>query len=266
MRERPSRSFPDSHRTPVRAAALAACRAVFGTALALALCNGLSEHPTIAAEVVEGPLRAGAAAVDVTPPLGEDIVGGFRPFPATAVHDPLFARALVLDNGQTRLAIVIVDSLGIPREVCDEARRAVAESVPIEPWNLLIAATHTHSGTRASSPKYRPKLVAGIAAAVKTAAEHLEPAEIGWGAVDEPSEVFNRRWFVTDPELLKNPFGGVDKVRMNPPRGSPALVRPAGPTDPQVSFVAVRAVEDARPIALLANYSSGCSATAPAAT
>ncbi|RMG39027.1 MAG: hypothetical protein D6725_06160 [Planctomycetota bacterium] len=209
----------------------------------------------MAAGAAEGPLQAGAAAVDITPPLGEEIVGGFRPFPATAVHDPLFARALVLDNGHRRLAIVIVDNLGMPREVCDAARHAVVESVAIDPWNVLIAATHTHSGTRASSPRYRPKLVAGIAAAVRRAVEQLEPAEIGWGAVDEPTEVFNRRWFVTDPELLKNPFGGVDKVRMNPPRGSPALIRPAGPTDPQISFVAVRAIRDGRPLALLAKYS-----------
>jgi hypothetical protein len=89
---------------------------------------------------------------------------------------------------------------------------------------------------------------------VKAAHAILEPARIGWGGVEEPSELFNRRWHVTDPELLKNPFGGIDKVRMNPPRGSAALVEPAGPVDPEVSFLSVQAT-DGRPIALLANYS-----------
>jgi len=55
--------------------------------------------------------------------------------------------------------------------------------------------------------------------------------------------------------ILPNPFGGTeDKVRMNPPVGSELLDRPAGPTDPDVSVISVRAA-NGRPIALLANYS-----------
>jgi hypothetical protein len=84
--------------------------------------------------------------------------------------------------------------------------------------------------------------------------EQLEPARIAWGKVDEPSEVFNRRWHVLDTALLTNPFGGIDQVRMNPPRGSAALDRPAGPTDPEISFISVQS-RAGRPIALLANYS-----------
>ena len=44
-------------------------------------------------------LRAGAASADITPPLGEMVVGGFKPFPAAEVHDNLYARCLVLDDG-----------------------------------------------------------------------------------------------------------------------------------------------------------------------
>ncbi|MCH1440499.1 MAG: hypothetical protein L7W43_12635, partial [Rubripirellula sp.] len=51
-------------------------------------------------------LRAGAAMVDITPPLGELVVGGFVPFPANEIHDPLHARCLVLDDGKNRMAIV----------------------------------------------------------------------------------------------------------------------------------------------------------------
>ncbi|MGI9472044.1 MAG: hypothetical protein ACR2NZ_10950, partial [Rubripirellula sp.] len=120
--------------------------------------------------------------------------------------------------------------------------------------NILMAATHTHSATRAHLPKYRPKVVAGIVAATKQAFENLEPARIGWGGIDETSEVFNRRWHVSEPKLARNPFGGIDKVRMNPPRGNAALVEPAGPIDPEVSFLSIQAI-DGRPIALLANYS-----------
>jgi hypothetical protein len=199
-------------------------------------------------------LRAGAAMADITPPLGESVVGGFAPFPATSIHDKLHAKCLVLDDGETQIALVICDNLGIVREVYDQARKMIGEETKLRPENILMAATHTHSGTRSSTERYAPILARGIADAVRTAYANLEPARIGWGGVDEPSEVFNRRWYVSESEFRKNPFGGVDKVRMNPPRGNAALVEPAGPVDPEVSLLSVQAT-DGRPIALLANYS-----------
>src|SRR5690606_22268441 len=75
---------------------------------------------------------------------------------------------------------------------------------------------------------------------------------IGWGAGSVPQHVFNRRWKMKEPVV--NPFGGKDLVRMNPGVGNPDIVEPAGPTDPEVSFIFVQAV-DGRPLALLANYS-----------
>jgi hypothetical protein len=101
---------------------------------------------------------------------------------------------------------------------------------------------------------YQRFLAKRISDGVRRALNHLEPARIGWGKIDEPTEVFNRRWYVKDAGLLSNPFGGVDQVRMNPPRGSAVLDRPAGPTDPEISFISVQSVTG-RPIALLANYS-----------
>ena len=58
-------------------------------------------------------LLAGAVTSNVTPQLGLPVIGGFQPFPATHVHDELFARCIVLDDGSQRIAIVIVDILGI---------------------------------------------------------------------------------------------------------------------------------------------------------
>ena len=74
-----------------------------------------------------------------------------------------------------------------------------------------------------------------------------------------PKHVFNRRWRVKPAGIAKgftaNPFGGTsDRVRMNPPFANPLLDKPAGPIDPDVSVLAVRAA-DGRPIALLGNYS-----------
>ena len=211
----------------------------------------IANNPMNAAEK---QLRAGAARSNITPPLGENIVGGFKPFPATNVHDELHARALVLDDGKSQVAIVICDSLGMTREVIDEARQLITAETKLPASHILLASTHTHSATRAQSEKYRHFLARRIADTVRRALANFEPARIGWGSVMEPSEVFNRRWHVTNKGFCKNPFGGIDTVRMNPPRGNSALVKPAGPVDPEVSFISVQSTEG-RPIALLANYS-----------
>jgi len=208
--------------------------------------------------------RAGAVASNITPPLGEMIVGGWKPIPATHVHDELFARCLVLDDGTTKLAIVLCDNVGIPREVFDQAKNLIHDETTLPIDHMLMASTHTHSATTARGASkvlaegkltpYQAFIARRIADGVRRALNQLEPARIGWGSAEEPTEVFNRRWHVTDPGMLSNPFGGTDQVRMNPPRGNKALVKPAGPIDPEISFISVQSL-DGRPIALLGNYS-----------
>jgi len=101
---------------------------------------------------------------------------------------------------------------------------------------------------------YQKFLVMRIADGVRRAAKNLEPAKIGWGSGSEPTQVFNRRYFMKPGTPTPNPFGGVDKAVMNPGRGNPNILKAAGPTDPEVAFLSVQSVSG-RPIALLANYS-----------
>jgi len=73
-----------------------------------------------------GTLRAGAAAVDITPlRLPVSMTGSFQDRQATGVHDRLHARSLVLDDGETRIAIVVCDSCLTPRDIHDEAKESV---------------------------------------------------------------------------------------------------------------------------------------------
>jgi len=123
-----------------------------------------------------------------------------------------------------------------------------------------MAATHTHAAPRvglAQGPldrKYVDRLVEGIARAVCGAIDNLAPARVGWGAGSKPEYVFNRRWYMKPGTVPVDPFGRKnDRVRFNPPAGSPNLVRPAGPVDPEVSVISVRHA-DGRPLAVLANY------------
>ena len=209
-------------------------------------------------------VRAGAATSNITPPLGESIIGNWEPAPATHVHDELYARCLVLDDGATRVAIVVADNVGIPRRVLDEAKRLARDATGIAVERILISSTHTHSATTARGTEtskgadpldhYQTFLARRIADGIRRAVNNLEPARIGWGSGALPEQVFNRRWYMKPGRELDNPFGGTDKVRMNPPMASPDLLKPAGPTDPEISFLSVQA-ESGRPLALLANYS-----------
>jgi len=150
----------------------------------------------------------------------------------------------------------------VPREVFDAAKRMASDATGIPPEHMLMAATHTHTGPCATpvfqsdaDPDYQAFLARRLADGVRRAVNRLEPARIGWGAGAVPDEVFNRRWHMAEGAIGANPFGEEgERVKMNPPRGSDALVEPAGPTDPLVHVLAVQAL-DGRPIALLANYS-----------
>jgi len=208
--------------------------------------------------------RAGAAVSNITPPLDEPIVGGWNSPPATHVHDELYAKCLVLDDGKIRMVFVVCDSLGITREVYDAAKRVIHQKTGIPPENMMMSATHTHSSISARGANrlirnkelsdYQQFLVTRIADGVRRAVNNLEPARIGWGSGREPTQVFNRRYYMKPGTPVPNPFGGQDKVIMNPGRGNPNILKAAGPTDPDIAFLSVQSV-GGRPIALLANYS-----------
>ncbi|MBI2805458.1 MAG: hypothetical protein HYX68_10820 [Planctomycetes bacterium] len=208
--------------------------------------------------------RAGAHAQDITPtkfPIS--VNGGMADRQATKVNDRLHARCLVLDDGATRLALVVCDSCMIPREVTDPAKQLASKATGIPPERILISATHTHTaptvaGVFQSEPDlaYRDFLAAKIAEGITKANSRLAPARIGWGVGADPTQVFNRRW-KTKPGslLLKDPFGKeTDKVRMNPGYLHPDLIEPAGPVDPDISILSVQSPQG-KPISLLANYS-----------
>jgi neutral ceramidase len=206
--------------------------------------------------------RAGAAASNNTPRLGISINGYFNDRAAANIHDELHARCLVLDDGRTRLAIVVCDSCMIPREVMDAAKQRIARQTAIPADHVLISATHTHTAPTCSAvfqsdpdKEYQQFLAARIADGVQRAVNNLVPAKIGWGAGQAPGEVFNRRWRMKPGTIPPNPFGGTNElVKMNPPVASADLIEPAGPTDPGVSVVSVQAA-DGHPLAVLANYS-----------
>lgn len=229
----------------------------------LALAALMVVAGTLSAQDTDRTFKAGAYAADITPetfPVSS--AGSMSPRNATQAHDPLQARCLVLDDGENKLAFAVCDSCMIPREIFDAAKQRVAEEIGIPTSNILMSATHTHTAVTATpvfqsdvETEYCEFLIERIADGIIQAHSQREPAQIGWAVGNNPRQVFNRRWYLRPGVPLGDPFDrGTDKVRMNPPRASSQLLKPAGLTDPEVPVLAVRAV-DGRPISVLANYS-----------
>ncbi len=137
----------------------------------------------------QAAFRAGAAPVDLSPPLGLPLVGyTANGRNATGTHDPLEARAVVFDDGSRRIALVALDLIFTPLEPEMRAVRArVSSSVKV--GDVIFVASHTHSGPSifaGTSPEIDAWLIHlsdRIAVAIETAAFHLEDAKIGagWG-------------------------------------------------------------------------------------
>ncbi len=214
-----------------------------------------------------GDLLAGADITDITPLPSHYPISTAGSMAATfldGTEERIHCRTLMLGNPGRLVSFTLVDSCLIPRELADSAKRLAAEKTGIPAEHFTIAATHTHSAPTATpafqsnpSVAYQIYLAEKIAASITTAHEKLEPAEAGWAVGENAAQVFNRRWFVTEP--YENPFGdSSDEVRMNPgyDKGGGKVSKPAGPVDPSIPMLAVRSsAGDKKPIGLLANYS-----------
>ncbi len=92
-------------------------------------------------------LTAGAAIIDITPQKALFLHG----YPhveriSEGVHDPLYASALILDNGEVQVGFCAVEVLYISAEIADRVREKVSKATGIKKDHLMISASHTHSG------------------------------------------------------------------------------------------------------------------------
>jgi hypothetical protein len=227
----------------------------------LSLCLVLVSLDLADAAAADAPVfRAGAATSNITPSIGGDPTVRTSKPPPTHVHDELHARCLVLDDGQAKLALVVCDLRHISAEVVSNAKQIIQKTTGIPPECVVISATHTHTSTGAKLAEgegrpyydYGAFLTRRIADGVLRAVNQLEPARIGWGVAEEPTQVFNRRWFLTP---MRGPIYGahdnIEQVDTNP--GYRGLLRPAGPVDPQITFISVQSTAG-KPISLFASY------------
>lgn len=176
-------------------------------------------------------LRAGVAKVDITPAeVNElEVVGHRRK--VTGVRDPLRAGVLVLDDGQTKAAIVTLDLIGAYTEIVKPARAQIEKETGIPAANIMVAASHNHSGPGFNADSaWGKELIAKLGAAAKQAASKMTPVTVGYGE-DKIGFSINRRKVIN----------GRAVVRLNED----------GPNDPRVKVLRFDDGKSLTPVAVL---------------
>ncbi len=198
-------------------------------------------------------MQVGFAAADVTPPVGREVPGGFSKAYSRSFHDPLLATAVVIADGDERVALVGLDNLSVKRSVAQAARGMIEERTGISGSHVMVGASHTHNGgpcvgafpgdfsgafdpefceelaqnhATAPDPEYLRELSAQIATAVILADQCKQEALLAVGRGVEDTVAFNRRFRMRDGTQMTHPG-----------KGNPDALEPAGPTDPEVGVL-----------------------------
>jgi hypothetical protein len=177
--------------------------------------------------------------------------GGYGKAIHRVFHDACKVRASVFDDGTTRVAIVGIDALGIPRVSVEAARKGIAEKCGIPGTSVLIGASHSHAAgpirgvlpggydgapewvpklaydkSTAVDPKYQAKVEQALIDAVVKADQKRAEARCAAGFGHEDQVAFNRRF------RMKSGIAA-----SHPGQGNPEIIEPAGPVDPQVGVI-----------------------------
>ncbi len=211
----------------------------------------------LALPLAAGDLRVGRAAVRITPPAGMPMAGYYSIRLNEGVHDDLFAKAIILEKDGVRAALVACDVVSIPRPFVDQARALIERETGIPGGNVMISATHSHTGPEMGArlvnvdPKtleivkrYHSELPGLIARSVREAAAGMTAGRASAAAGREDSVAFIRRYWMKD-----------GSVKWNPGKMNPEIVRPAGEIDPQVPVVTFDTL-DGKPLATYVNYAN----------
>jgi neutral ceramidase len=199
--------------------------------------------PARAAE--SGKLQAGAAKVDITPAADAALpMSGYagRTAGFKGIHDRIYARAIVLSDGERTAAIVSWELIGVPTPVWEELSQRAARETGIAPEYFLLTAVHDHAAPAPfgmygnDSPKsaeYNKQLENATIQAIRKAKENLQPAKIGIGT--------------------GKTYVNINRREYSPETGWWLGYNPDGPSDKTVTVVRLDALSG-KPIALLINY------------
>lgn len=205
------------------------------------------------------PLNAGVAEIDITPHVGYRMAGYFNERLATGTHDPLKAKAIMMQDGREKFAFAFCDLVGVSLHVTTNARVRFSKASGIPVSHIMIAATHSHTGPSfddvrrdyfhgqalakfGNDPQeqydYAGFLTERLVKVLVAANSRLAPATVSVGIAQQEGLSFNRRYH------MKN-----GRVAFNPGQLNPNIVKPAGPVDPEVPLLFVQFGDATQPAA-----------------
>ena len=172
-------------------------------------------------------LEAGFARLDITPPMGIEINGYFNIRKADGILDPLEASCIALSCGETAVALLSLDNLGIPQFYMEPMLRAVCQATGLPREAVFIHCTHSHTagavGAKWESPlnlAYRDTLSSALVQVTTAALADRKPARMAWRTIPVEGLAFSRRFRMKD-----------GSVRTNPGIGNPDIAAPIGGPD-----------------------------------
>jgi hypothetical protein len=147
----------------------------------------------------------GVGEVKITPPKGTRMAGfSARQGPSRGVHDDLFVKTLVVSGGETSVALVTCEVIGVDRPLVEEIRRRAARQTGLPAESILIAATHTHSGPVLQG-EYEEFFVRSAVESIVQAWRARRPRKLGSGIAPHGG------WVGMNRRRLESGFSPVDK-------------------------------------------------------
>ena len=160
---------------------------------------------------------------------------------ADGVHDNLFVKAMVLDDGTAQLILAICDLCWVDKETVEKAYELIQQRLGIPPEQIIISATHSHTGPKFTD-EYLKILPYKITDCVQIAKNRLTKVRAGVTVGEEHNLSFNRRFWMKDGSIVTNP-GFLN----------PDVVHPAGPIDPMVGILYFQET-NGNPVATYSNF------------
>ncbi|MFC1614269.1 neutral/alkaline non-lysosomal ceramidase N-terminal domain-containing protein [Gemmatimonadota bacterium] len=196
-------------------------------------------------------LKGGTARININPPVGSWLAGWeIRNKPSEGISDTLYAKALVLSDGRTEVAVLSADLIGVTSEIVSAVRGSVEKQTGIPGSNILITATHTHFGPvikkypKPSNPElveapdpeqqYIERLKEKMVSVIAQAHDGMTGVRVGATKGQAPELIYNRR--------TKRPDGSVVMTFVLPPEEEGLIF---GPVDPEVGVLRMENSEGA---------------------